>query len=66
MRLAGLHHITAIARDLDRTTAFYRDLLGLTLVEQTVNDDDRDTRHFWFGNAQGEPGTLVRSWSPRR
>jgi catechol 2,3-dioxygenase-like lactoylglutathione lyase family enzyme len=59
MRLTGLHHVTAICRDLDRTTAFYRDVLGLALVEQGVNDDDPGTRHFWFGDAEGTPGTLV-------
>ena len=59
MRLTGLHHVTAICRDLDRTTAFYRDVLGLALVDQGVNDDDPDTRHFWFGDAAGTPGTLI-------
>ncbi|HEX4805861.1 MAG TPA: VOC family protein [Conexibacter sp.] len=59
MRLTGLHHVTAICRDLDRTTAFYRDVLGLALVERGVNDDDPGTRHFWFGDADGTPGTLV-------
>jgi glyoxylase I family protein len=59
MRLTGLHHVTAICRDLDRTTAFYRDVLGLALVNEGVNDDDPSTRHFWFGDAQGTPGTLV-------
>ncbi len=59
MRLTGLHHVTAICRDLDRTTAFYRDVLGLALVEQGVNDDDPGTRHFWVGDAEGRPGTLV-------
>jgi glyoxylase I family protein len=59
MRLTGLHHITAICRDLERTTGFYRDVLGLALVQQSVNDDDPDTRHFWFGDAQGTPGTLI-------
>jgi catechol 2,3-dioxygenase-like lactoylglutathione lyase family enzyme len=49
MRLTGLHHLTAIVRDLDRTTAFYRDVLGLTLVRQGASDDDPDARHFWFG-----------------
>lgn len=59
MRLLGLHHVTAICADLDRTTAFYRDLLGLTLVREGRNDDDPDARHFWFGDAGGAPGTLV-------
>ncbi len=59
MRLTGLHHVTLICRDLDRTTSFYRDLLGLALVHQATNDDDPDSRHFYFGDPQGTPGTLV-------
>ncbi|HEX4624828.1 MAG TPA: VOC family protein, partial [Solirubrobacteraceae bacterium] len=47
MQLTGLHHITLICRDLNRTTAFYRDLLGLALVHQATNDDDPDARHFF-------------------
>jgi glyoxylase I family protein len=59
MRLTGLHHVTLICRDLERTTAFYRDLLGLTLVDRQQNEDDPDARHFWFGDAGGSPGTLL-------
>jgi glyoxylase I family protein len=59
MRLLGLHHVTAIVEDLDRTTSFYRDVLGLALVEEGANDDDPGARHFWFGDAEGSPGTLV-------
>jgi catechol 2,3-dioxygenase-like lactoylglutathione lyase family enzyme len=59
MRLTGLHHVTLICRDLTRTTAFYRDLLGLALVAERTNDDDPDSRHFWFGAAEGRAGSLV-------
>lgn len=59
MRLTGLHHVTAICADLERTTAFYRDLLGLALVQEGANDDDPGARHFWFGDGAGAPGTLV-------
>jgi glyoxylase I family protein len=59
MRLLGLHHVTVICSDLQRTTAFYRDLLGLALVRETVNDDDPDARHFWFGDGHGTAGTLL-------
>lgn len=58
MRLAGLHHITAICANLDRTTAFYRDVLGLTLLREGHNDDDPDARHFWFGHPE-DGGLLV-------
>ena len=59
LRLLGLHHVTVIVVDLDRTTAFYRDVLGLALVREGVNDDDPDARHFWFGDAHGTAGTLM-------
>lgn len=59
LRLSGIHHITAICSNMDRTVAFYRDALGLRLVKQTVNYDDPDARHFYFGDFQGSPGTVV-------
>jgi len=59
LRLTGLHHVTAIARDLARTEEFYVDVLGLTLVERESNVDDPDARHFWFGDAAGTAGTLI-------
>lgn len=59
MRISGLHHVTLIAADLERSAAFYRDVLGLALVREGANDDDPGARQFWFGDAQGSPGTLL-------
>jgi len=59
MQLRGLHHVTLICHDLARTTSFYRDLLGLALVEEGTNDDDPNARHFWFGDPSGAAGTLI-------
>jgi catechol 2,3-dioxygenase-like lactoylglutathione lyase family enzyme len=59
LRIAGLHHITLISADLDRSAAFYRDLLGLRLLESGVNQDDPNARHFYFGDAAGSPGTVI-------
>ena len=59
LRIAGIHHITLICKSLERSTAFYRNLLGMRMVKQTVNHDDRDARHLFFGDEQGSPGTLV-------
>ena len=33
LHIAGIHHITLISGNLERSAAFYRDLLGLRLVE---------------------------------
>jgi glyoxylase I family protein len=59
MQLRGIHHVTAICSDLARTTAFYRDLLGLTIVHDGPSDDDPDTRHVWFGDPDNQAGTLI-------
>jgi glyoxylase I family protein len=59
LRIAGIHHITLICRDVGRSVAFYRNLLGMRVVKQTTNPDDRETRHLFFGDAEGRPGTLV-------
>jgi glyoxylase I family protein len=59
MQLTGLHHITLISADMERTIAFYRDLLGLAVVRDGVSDDDADSRHVWFGAVDGAPGRVV-------
>jgi len=59
MQLRGLHHVTLVCADAERSTAFYRDVLGLALVREGANDDDPGARHFWFGDAAGAPGTLI-------
>ena len=59
LRIAGLHHITLLCADVERSAAFYRELLGMRLVKQTVNSDDRSARHLFFGDEEGRPGTLV-------
>jgi glyoxylase I family protein len=50
MRITGIHHITLLVADVERSLAFYRNVLGMRLVEQTVNDDDQSARHFIFGD----------------
>lgn len=59
LRIAGIHHITLLCTDLERSTSFYRNLLGMSVVKQTVNEDDHRARHLFFGDEQGTPGTLV-------
>ena len=59
LRIAGLHHVTLLCKDVERSLAFYRNLLGMRLVKQTVNEDDRGARHLFFGDEEGRPGTLI-------
>ena len=59
MQLEGLHHITCVCSDAQRTLDFYRDRLGFTLVKKTVNFDDPHSYHLYFGDEVGSPGTLI-------
>jgi len=58
-RTAGIHHVTGIASDPQRNLDFYAGILGLRLVKRTVNFDDPTTYHFYFGDEQGTPGTIL-------
>src|SRR3954447_17227803 len=59
MQLAGLHHVTCVCSDAQRTLDFYRDGLGFTLVKKTVNFDDPHSYHLYFGDEVGSPGSLI-------
>jgi glyoxalase family protein len=57
--ISGIHHITAIASSAADNLKFYEKVLGLRLVKQTVNFDDPYTYHLYYGDAQGNPGTVL-------
>jgi len=54
----GLHHVTATADAAQEDLDFFRDLLGLRLVKKTVNFDNHNVFHFYYGNESGKPGTI--------
>lgn len=58
-KILGLHHITAIAGDAQRNYDFYAKTLGIRMVKKTVNFDDPQTYHFYFGDEYGTPGTII-------
>lgn len=59
MQTAGIHHITAFAKDVQAVTDFYAGVLGLRLVKKTVNFDAPEVYHLYFGNEIGSPGTAM-------
>jgi len=58
-QIRGIHHITAIAGDAKKNYDFYTRVLGLRLVKKTVNFDDPETYHFYYGDEVGTPGTIL-------
>ncbi|MTH55298.1 ring-cleaving dioxygenase [Bacillus mangrovi] len=59
LKTAGIHHLTAMVNDAQRTIDFYAGVLGLRLVKKTINFDRPEVYHLYFGNEQGQPGTII-------
>jgi len=60
--IRGLHHVTATVSDAQQDLRFYTGVLGLRLVKKTVNFDNHHVYHFYYGDAQGTPGTLMTTF----
>lgn len=55
----GMHHITAISSNIERTDQFLQQTLGLRKVKMTTNFDDPESAHWYWGVGAGAPGTIV-------
>lgn len=55
----GIHHVTCVAGDPQRNLDFWVETLGLRLVKRSINQDDPGTYHFFYGDADGTPGTSM-------
>jgi glyoxalase family protein len=59
MSLEGLHHVTAITADAPRNVDFHVRVLGMRLVKKTVNFDQPDVYHLYYGDESGTPGSIL-------
>jgi glyoxalase family protein len=57
MQLTGIDHLTAISADASGNHDFYTRLMGMRLVEKTVNQDDVSAYHLFYADGRGTPGT---------
>ncbi|HEY9340662.1 MAG TPA: ring-cleaving dioxygenase [Hanamia sp.] len=57
--ITGIHHVTAIASDAQKNIDFYTGFLGLRLVKKTVNFDAPEVYHFYYGDEEGNPGSIL-------
>lgn len=55
----GIHHITAIVGNPQENVDFYASVLGLRLVKKTINFDDPQTYHLYFGDDGANPGSIL-------
>ena len=51
--------ITGIASDPQKNMDFYAGILGLRLVKKIINFDAPDVYHFYYGNENDSPGTIL-------
>jgi glyoxalase family protein len=60
--IRGLHHVTATVTDAQEDLDFYQRTLGQRLVKKTVNFDNHHVYHFYYGDEQGTPGTIMTTF----
>jgi len=57
--IQGIHHITGAVSSAQKDLQFYTDVLGLRLIKKTVNQDNPTMWHFFYGDHEGHPGTIM-------
>ncbi len=60
--IKGIHHVTAITGDAQENYDFYTGVLGLRMVKKTVNFENPGVYHLYFGDAEGNPGTILTTF----
>ncbi len=65
IRLDGIHHVTCITADALRNLDFYTRVLGLRLVKKTVNQDNPNVYHLFYGDEHGSPGADITFFEMR-
>ncbi len=60
--ITSLHHVTATVSDAQSDVDFYTRILGMRLVKKTVNFDNPEVYHFYYGDELGRPSTLMTTF----
>ncbi|MBY6087330.1 ring-cleaving dioxygenase [Priestia flexa] len=59
MELLGLHHVSILTGKAEKNYDFFTNVLGMRLVKKTVNQDNPQSYHLFYADAEGTPGTEV-------
>lgn len=57
--VSGLHHVSCVVSNAQRSLDFYSRGLGMTLVARTVNFDEPSILQLYCGDPDGAPGTII-------
>jgi glyoxylase I family protein len=66
VKVAGVHHIALLVRDLLRVEAFYRDVLGLPVLRRWPAADGKGERSVWLDSGGGSFLALERTTADER
>jgi glyoxylase I family protein len=58
VHVGGVHHLAIKAKDVERTAAFYTDVLGLRLVDRHL-DDKGAVRSIWLQASADHPIAMI-------
>ncbi|WP_417772862.1 VOC family protein [Stappia sp.] len=58
-QIKGLHHVTSMAASAQENSDFFTKVLGLRRVKKTVNFDDPEVYHLYYGDEAGTPGSVM-------
>ncbi|MDB5528571.1 MAG: ring-cleaving dioxygenase [Devosia sp.] len=56
LQLSGIHHLTAVTADAPQNLKFYTQTLGMRLIKKTVNQDQTEAYHLFYGDGVASPG----------
>ncbi|MHC5268785.1 VOC family protein [Enterococcus sp. LJL98] len=59
LKTTGIHHISSIVGHAQRNLDFYAGILGTRLVKKTLNFDDKESYHLYYGNTDGSTGLIT-------
>ncbi|WP_206911667.1 hypothetical protein IGL98_002865 [Enterococcus sp. DIV0840] len=54
-----IHHVSLLTRFAEENQFFYTNILGLRLVKKTVNLDNHNMLHYYYGDYAGTPGSVI-------
>lgn len=53
------HHVSLLTQNRQENLTFYTQLLGLRFVKNTVNQENTRMLHYYYGDYQGSPGSVI-------
>lgn len=53
------HHVSLLTQNRQENLTFYTQLLGLRFAKNTVNQENTRMLHYYYGDYQGSPGSVI-------